>query len=187
VTLVYSDVSSGALADVASGPTIRSAEDATLIADNHTLTSTASAILGAAAVLHHDQIEDDVETAACALAALASELPAGKVLVAGGEPTVVRRGDGRGGRCTELALRFALQIGGDTRVSALFASSDGVDGSSGSAGVHIPSMARAFSRETIVAALSQSDSASVIAQIGEPIMISATGNNLRDLFLVARD
>ena len=39
VTLVYSDVSNGALADVASGPTITDASEAILIADNTTLTS----------------------------------------------------------------------------------------------------------------------------------------------------
>jgi hypothetical protein len=44
VTLVYSDVSRGALADVASGPTIPGSDEVILIADNDTLTATAAAI-----------------------------------------------------------------------------------------------------------------------------------------------
>ena len=37
-------------------------------------------------------------------------------LVAGGEPTVVVRGSGRGGRAQELALRLALELGGRARL-----------------------------------------------------------------------
>ena len=36
---------------------------------------------------------------------------AGRYLVhPGGEPTTIVRGDGKGGRCSELAVRFALEI-----------------------------------------------------------------------------
>jgi glycerate-2-kinase len=71
------------------------------------------------------------------------------------------------------------------RVEALFASSDGVDGSSGAAGVvlrGIPSFDAASARE----ALARSDSVTAAAEIGELIMMPPTGNNLRDLFLLAR-
>jgi hydroxypyruvate reductase len=241
VTLVYSDVSDGALADVASGPTMTDAttrEDAAkivdevarsrgggedvlerasarlrdpacpetvkhfddddhetdvrLIADNGTLTSMAAELCRPLqAVRPQGQMEGDVDEAACALYARWETLQPGQVLVAGGEPTVVRRGQGRGGRCTELAVRFALavleragrQAAGS--VTALFGSSDGVDGSSGAAGVllrGIPSFDVASARE----ALERSDSAITAAAIGELIMMPPTGNNLRDLFLLAR-
>jgi hydroxypyruvate reductase len=130
------------------------------------------------------QIEGDVQAAAEALWARASGLRPGQVLVAGGEPTVLRRGDGKGGRCTELAVRFALLAAGGP-FQALFASSDGVDGSSGAAGVMlrgIPSVDETWAR----AALARSDSAMVAAAAGELIMMRPTGNNLRDLFLLAR-
>ncbi len=240
VTLVYSDVSDGALADVASGPTMPDAttrDDAAkiveelgrahgrgddvlqrvssrlrdpacpetvkrieedhmaevhLIADNGTLTSTAADLCGPAhAVRWRGQLESDVEEAARALYARWETLQPGQVLVAGGEPTVVRRGQGMGGRCTELAVRFAL-IAQERRcgqpagsITALFGSSDGVDGSSGAAGVllrGIPSFDASSARE----ALDRSDSAIPAAAIGELIMMPPTGNNLRDLFLLAR-
>ena len=228
VTLVYSDVSSGALADVASGPTlagtstksdaIRLLESiggcdrivtilrdpsvpgtvhhidnarAILIADNDTLTSVAAAIAnehGAAVTRWGSQVEMDVAAAAGAFAARAATLRTGEILVAGGEPTVVRRGDGRGGRCSELAVRFAMVVRnrGLQGISALFGSTDGLDGNSGAAGVHLKQIAIDRQPGAVEAALANSDSFPIAAQIGEPIMITPSGNNLRDLFLVAR-
>ena len=171
VTLVYSDVSRGRLTDVASGPSER---NMILIADNDTLTQTAAELIGARRL--PDQIECDVSEAA---ALLARETEC----VAGGEPTVAVNGPGRGGRCCELAVRFAMQ---STR-EALFASSDGVDGNSGVAGVYLPQRHKIGGGAEWEAALHASDSLRIASQIGEPIMITPTGNNLRDLFLVARD
>jgi glycerate-2-kinase len=179
VTLVYSDVSSGKLRDVASGPSDR---NMILVADNDTLTAAAVELIGERAVRWSGQIECDVAEAARLLAN--RQLDAGQILVAGGEPTVTIRGDGRGGRCSELAVRFAME----SAYEALFASSDGVDGNSGAAGIYLPRRSgQAESLSYIEAALAVSNSFPIAAQVGEPIMIAPTGNNLRDLFLVARD
>jgi glycerate 2-kinase len=184
VTLVYSDVSTGALHDVASGPTIPGSE-AVLVADNGTLVRAAAQIIGDNAVVVEDQIESDVADAALFLADRARRLKPGQVLVAGGEPTVVVRGRGRGGRCSELAVRFAAI----SRNEALFGSSDGVDGNSGVAGFRVPGRLEAGGaagwKPALREALQRSDSYPIAAQVGEPIMIAPTGNNLRDLFLVA--
>lgn len=183
VTLVYSDVSSGAVADVASGPTIASHRDEViLVADNTTLVAAAAQTIGDKAVRLERQIECDVAEAARLLAGRARELAPGEVLVSGGEPTVVVRGDGRGGRCSELAVRFAVEC----EYEALFASSDGADGNSGVAGFHIRRRDAPGAPAGWEAALERSDSYRIATQIGEPIMIVPTGNNLRDLFLVAR-
>lgn len=178
VTLVYSDVSTGALADVASGPTITSSAEATLIADNTTLVRTAASLIEDAIVIG-EQLERDVAAAAERLASVA--LRRGQTLVAGGEPTVAIRGSGRGGRCSELAVRFAAL----SPHAALFAGSDGVDGNSGAAGIVLPPRERAGVPPGTEAALAVSDSYRIASQVGEPIMIAPTGNNLRDLFLVA--
>lgn len=193
VTLVYSDVSTGRLADVASGPTLERDERGILVADNGTLTAAAEEIAreqGYAVERWPEQIEEDVEAAARRLAAAAHELAregerrgAPRLLVAGGEPTVVRRGDGRGGRCSELAVRFALHAPAEVR--ALFASSDGVDGSSGAAGIafdRIPPL----DRDAIVTELARSNSFAAAAALGRAIIIPPAGNNLRDLYLLAR-
>ena len=184
VTLVYSDVSTGALHDVASGPTLPGSE-ALLVADNTTLVRAAAQLIGDDAVVIDEQIESDVEDAARFLADRARTLRPGQVLVAGGEPTVVVRGEGRGGRCSELAVRFARS----SPCEAVFASSDGVDGNSGVAGIYLPGRLEAGVaagwKPALREALQRSDSYAVAVQIGEPIMIAPTGNNLRDLFLVA--
>lgn len=182
VTLVYSDVSTGALADVASGPTITKEDEAILIADNTTLVRTAASLIGERAVVFERQIEGDVADAAELLARTAESLRPGQILVAGGEPTVVVRGRGKGGRCIELAVRFAALAPHE----ALFGSSDGVDGNSGAAGIWLPRRPHSGLPDGAAAALAVSDSLRIAAQVGEPIMITPTGNNLRDLFLVAR-
>ena len=201
VSLIYSDVATGRGEDVASGPT----GGGIVIADNTTLVRTAASlvipsevegpgrtdgkiIMSAATrsldfarddirVIKH-QIECDVAEAARILA----NTP-GKIIVAGGEPTVVVIGNGKGGRCSELAVRFAML----STAEALFASSDGVDGNSGAAGIYLPPRQTLGGGPEWEAAIHGSDTMRVATQIGEPIMIAATGNNLRDLFLVARD
>ena len=227
ITLVYSDVASGNLGAVASGPTIpdqtsktdaarileriggcdrivttlrdetvpetvRHIENATaaLIADNATLTAAASAAArnhGLWPVMWEGEIEGDVENAARAIAERAATLSPGELLIAGGEPTVVKRGDGRGGRCTELAVRFVLAAARTgRRFQALFGSSDGVDGNSGIAAVIVDSAKASLDEVGARAALTRSDSLSLVERVGSAVIMRPTGNNLRDLYLVAR-
>lgn len=227
VTLVYSDVSRGALHDVASGPTIPPPDDRNdaqralailgqlggcdrivtllrdkppaavvpqnaaarvlLVADNDTLVAAAADAArqeGASVIVRATAFEGSVTEAAAELIERSRKLQPGQVFVAGGEVTVALRGGGTGGRCSELALLFALEAPDD--VEALFGSSDGVDGNSGAAGVFLPQRRRSFDRHAAARELARSNSFAAIRQIAEPIMISATGNNLRDLILLAR-
>ena len=162
---------------------------AILVADNTTLTATAADVIergGSSAVRSGAQIETDVVVAARELAARALRLRTGEVLVAGGEPTVRVLGEGKGGRCLELAVRFAMEMNeSPTTFRALFGSSDGVDGNSGTAGVVVDLPAR-MDRPRVEELLAASESRAAAAEIGRPIIIPATGNNLRDLYLVAR-
>jgi hydroxypyruvate reductase len=219
VTLVYSDVASGALADVASGPTLAdtttkrdaiailkrlggfdeivtklldencpetvkriSRSTVELIADNDTLTAAAASI-APAAIRCERQIENDVAVAAKFLLDRVNAIQQGEVLVAGGEPTVVMHGDGKGGRCSELAVRVALDA--TFPIEALFGSSDGVDGNSGVAGIRI-SLPAAFDRTMAERELAGSNSYAIAAAIGKPLTMVPSGNNLRDLYLLAR-
>jgi hydroxypyruvate reductase len=180
VTLVYSDVSTGALADVASGPTIPGSDEVHLIADNSTLVRAAAELMPHAYTIEQ-QIEGDVDDAA---RFLIEQLRNHATVIAGGEPTVVKRGDGKGGRCLELAIRMAMHAG-DLRGEILCGSSDGVDGNSGVAGVAIR-LPAPLDRAAAERELARSNSLAVAEAIGEPIMIPEAGNNLRDLYLLAR-
>lgn len=55
------------------------------------------------------------------------------------------------------------------------------------AGIYLPVSRPRVERTRLLEALAASDSYRVVSQIGEPTMIAPTGNNLRDLFLIARD
>jgi hydroxypyruvate reductase len=257
VTLVYSDVSTGALADVASGPTlvdtttkadaiaileriggcegiiaklrddecpdtVKRIDDSrfALIADNRTLVAKAAEIaasMGFAPVVVAQQIESEIGDAARELLDRASRLREGEVLIAGGEPTLVRRGDGKGGRCIELAVRMALaeserrsdslvRLPVDSerepsdwrvrptsvrhtsiapKIHALLGTSDGVDGNSGVAAIAL-TLPASIDREVAERELLWSNSLAVAEEIGETIMIPPAGNNLRDIYLLAR-
>lgn len=185
VTLVYSDVGIGAIEDVASGPSIGSGE-MHLIADNSTLTNAAATIaqqLGFVPVSWNGQVEGDVVSAATDLAHAAAKLNDREILIAGGEPTVVQHGDGKGGRCSELAVRFALAAA-EMRVQALFGSSDGVDGNSGAAAVMV-ALPAALDRTFVDTEIARSNSIAIIHAIGTVLPLSPTGNNLRDIYLLA--
>lgn len=162
-----------------------------LAGDNSTLVRAAAdeaKRLGLSARVLENEMTGNVETVAAELYAIATTLQWGEVVIAGGEPVVTVRGEGRGGRCGEVAAHFALLSLGQRRgACGMFAASDGVDGNSGTAGAVMLSSGTTASTEEIRDALDQSDSRSILERIGRPIVMPPTGNNLRDLFIVARD
>lgn len=158
---------------------------AALIADNKTLTAAAAKFAreqGLVPIPLERQLECDVESAAAELHARAAMLGRGEVLIAGGEVTVLRRGEGRGGRCMELAVRLAMRQH-PAGLEIVFASSDGADGSSGAAGI-AARLPAAVDRARMEEALARSASMEIAELIGEPLRIPPTGNNLRDLYLL---
>lgn len=169
---------------------------AVVLGDNRTLTVTAASIAAASGlqpVVDDRQVDEEIDLAVDRLVAAGRDLPPGSIYVGGGEPVLKVTGDGRGGRCSELAARFALRLLDDPGLRslvALFGSSDGADGNSGSAGAIVdPSALEAAGTALparIAAAMADSDTASTLSQLGEAIIMQPTGNNLRDLYLLAR-
>lgn len=161
-----------------------------VVADNLKLLGAAAASLtkgGMRALIHPRQIEGDVTDAARTLFRLLPEQPV--AMVAGGEPTVKLRGNGVGGRCSELVLHLSTIMSSEGRGGTiLVGSSDGVDGSSPAAGFVIEGALplKNASQAEIRDALDRSDSYPLAARLAEPIMMPATGNNLRDIYLLAR-
>ncbi|MGC8724105.1 MAG: DUF4147 domain-containing protein [Acidobacteriota bacterium] len=104
-----------------------------------------------------------------------------------GEATVVARSaEGRGGRCSHLAAALALEMAGRSRESPwLFAAlaTDGVDGSGG-AGVFTDS-AHAPPAEELRSALERCDTGRLWEEWGGMLRRGPTGNNLRDLWVLA--
>ena len=136
-------------------------------------------------------LDGDVADAATALHRAALDAPEGDVaLLAGGETTVVLRGDGRGGRNQELALRFALLAEAEPIPrpwAMLSGGTDGRDGPTDAAGglVDAGTIPRARAAGIDVeAALARNDSGPVLWQAEGLLVTGPTGTNVADLQVV---
>ena len=111
----------------------------------------------------------------------------GGFLIAGGEPTVVVRGDGMGGRCQELALAFAVELQGAEGITALFAGTDGNDGPTDAAGAFADTST--VKRATAngldpVAHLTRNNSHPLLRATGDLHVTGPTQTNVTDLALI---
>ncbi len=105
----------------------------------------------------------------------------------GGETTVVLKGDGRGGRNQELALRIAQEAAkrGWTDWVCLQGGSDGRDGPTDAAGGVVDHMTLSKIAD-FEALLANNDSYAALAQAGDLLMTDATGTNVADLGVMIR-
>ncbi len=105
----------------------------------------------------------------------------------GGEPTVTVKGDGKGGRNTELALAFAIAADGMEGVTFLSAGTDGTDGPTDAAGAIVDGGTVKRGREKGLDAreyLERNDSYSFFKETGELLITGPTGTNVMDLEIV---
>lgn len=111
-------------------------------------------------------------------------------LLAGGETTVTVRGSGQGGRNQEMALAAALELDGQPvcdRVCALFAGTDGIDGSTDAAGGFAFAGSAAAMRRSGVdpaAMLADNNSHAALAAAGDLLITGPTKTNVMDLAVV---
>jgi glycerate-2-kinase len=108
-------------------------------------------------------------------------------LLSGGETTVTVRGSGLGGRNTELALAFALEIQGEAGVTLLSAGTDGTDGPTDAAGAivdgHTIGRARTINLDAKTY-LDSNDSYSFFHKTGELLITGPTGTNVMDIQII---
>ena len=107
-------------------------------------------------------------------------------LIGAGEMTVTVRGNGRGGRNTEMALAAAMAIDGLPRVVIASLATDGDDGLSGAAGGMVDGTTAARIRGAGLdpaALLAANDSARALAAAGGLVQTGGTGTNVNDLYL----
>lgn len=104
-----------------------------------------------------------------------------------GESTVQVRGDGKGGRNQELALRAACKIAGHPNITWLSAGTDGIDGPTDAAGAMVDGMTIKKAKENNIdpkSYLSDNDSYHFHEQMGTLLKTGPTGNNLMDMVMV---
>lgn len=108
------------------------------------------------------------------------------VLVGSGEATVTVRGDGNGGRNTEMALSAAIEIDGCEQITVCSFATDGDDGLSECAGGIVDGRSVESLRQANVdpvSRLDHNDSATALRAIDATIDIGPTGTNVNDLYL----
>mgnify|MGYP001767110960 CR=1 FL=1 len=108
-------------------------------------------------------------------------------LISGGETTVTVRGTGKGGRNTELALAFALEIAGIEGITFLSAGTDGTDGPTDGAGAIVTGEtiqnARSIGFDPLKY-LKNNDSYTFFSRTGELLVTGPTGTNVMDIQIV---
>jgi len=115
------------------------------------------------------------------------ESPQRRLWIFGGETTVSVRGDGRGGRCQELALAAALKLAGERRMTLLAAGTDGSDGPTPAAGAFADGATIARGSAAGVdaeQALARNDSYGFFAREGGLFVTGPTGTNALDVVMV---
>jgi glycerate 2-kinase len=141
-------------------------------------------------VLLGDRIEGEARTVAAAHAELARNAPAGTLLLSGGELTVTHSGSGVGGPNTEYALALALALRGRHNIHALACDSDGIDGTTESAGAMVTpdTLKRAQQLGADPAAhLASHNSAPFFKRLGDLVVTGPTFTNINDFRAVLID
>ena len=111
-------------------------------------------------------------------------------LIAGGETTVTVKGDGKGGRNTEMALAFGLEIQGQSGITFLSAGTDGTDGPTDAAGAIVTG--QMFSQAVKHGLdpqdyLTRNDSYTFFKAINGLVITGPTGTNVMDIQLILLD
>ncbi len=108
-------------------------------------------------------------------------------LLSGGETTVTVKGNGKGGRNTELALAFALEIEGIEGISLLSAGTDGNDGPTDAAGAIVDRKTISKAREKGIDPqefLENNDSYTFFKETGDLFITGPTGTNVMDIQII---
>lgn len=111
-------------------------------------------------------------------------------LIAGGETTVTVRGNGLGGRNTELALAFAEEIRGIEGIMLLSAGTDGTDGPTDAAGAIVDGKTVERAEAAGIRSeefLRNNDSYNFFKAAGGLFITGPTGTNVMDLQIILLD
>jgi hydroxypyruvate reductase len=105
------------------------------------------------------------------------------VLLSGGETTVTVRGQGRGGRNAEFLLSLALELKGETAISAIACDTDGIDGSEDNAGAWFDHALFESARQKgidLSSHLAGNDAYTAFAHLGRLVVTGPTLTNVND-------
>lgn len=170
-----------------------------IIGDNRTALDAAAAAAADAgyAVDRWRELDGEADDLGRALSAHLAAIGGERMcVIAGGEPVVTVRGNGRGGRAQQAALAIALELERlaapgapstrERRIMALWAGTDGVDGPTDAAGAFVSPRSAGRAREAgfdPAAALRRNDAYPIFAALGDLLVTGPTGTNVSDIFV----
>ena len=144
--------------------------------------------LGYKAAVIDDGVTCDATEVAEKIGAIAKENRDTKEPIAvffGGEVTIKVKGNGKGGRNQELALRCAQKIDGECNMAVFCVGSDGTDGPTDAAGGYVDGCtwkSIAKSGKAPEEYLENNDSYNALSKSNGLIITGATGTNVNDLY-----
>ncbi len=112
-----------------------------------------------------------------------------KCLISGGETTVTVKGEGKGGRNTELALSFAMEIEGIEGITLLSAGTDGTDGPTDAAGAIVDGRTIAKAKSLGLNPgeyLQNNDSYNFFKETDSLLITGPTGTNVMDVQIICK-
>src|SRR6056300_94488 len=150
--------------------------------------------LGYNALILTSQIKGEARTVAKSLASIALEIRNSNVpiekpacIIVGGETSVTVKGNGIGGRNSEMALAFGIEIANKNKISALFAGTDGIDGVTNAAGAYCNETTGIKNKKTRINAkdfLANNDSYNYFKKTGDLKITGPSGTNVNDIGII---
>ncbi len=110
-----------------------------------------------------------------------------RCLISGGETTVTVKSKGLGGRNMELALAFAIEVGGIDGITLLSAGTDGTDGPTDAAGALVNGQTFIKAKSLGLdprAYLNNNDSYHFFERINDLLLTGPTGTNVMDMQII---
>ena len=145
---------------------------------------------GIAALILSDSVEGEAREVGTAFAAIARQarhhgqpIAPPCVIMSGGETTVSITGRGKGGPNTEFNLGLAINLAGETGITALACDTDGIDGSEDNAGCIVDEHSLHRARELDLdpaAYLENNDAWSFFNALGDLVVSGPTDTNVND-------
>ncbi len=170
-----------------------------IVAGNSTAVDIFSSLLeikGLSCLKLYDVVKDEVEKESEKIFKIVEDLIESErdAVVAGGEATVKVKGRGKGGRTLEMGLRLIkrfLEKNKIPEIEFLFATTDGIDGNSDSAGIFVDYqvLKKILSNETLKTIdvyLKESNSKEFFEKYNCLIKTGYTGTNLLDVYAVKK-
>jgi glycerate 2-kinase len=163
-----------------------------VVADNRAATEAAGQAAAALnyRVVRGPDLNGDANEAGAVLAKLLCKLAGERAcVIAGGETSVLVKGNGKGGRSQQGALAAAFELrklDAKSRVAALFAGTDGIDGPTDAAGAVATPVTLIRANEAGLdprAALDRNDCYNFFKALGDLLIIGPTGTNVADIFV----